>query len=183
MQLCFRQRSAWRAWLARHHQSTREVWLVFYKAHTGKPALSYEEAIEEALCFGWIDSLIKRLDGDRYLRKFTPRTDSARWSATNLRRVERLVREGRMTPAGTSKLAPGVKAEVPPVRRFSAVPPFFKQALTVNPKAAKHFASLPPSQRRLFVAWVASARREATRQRRLEEALRLLERNQKLGLK
>ena len=93
-------RAAWRAWLERNHRRKTEVWLVFFKAHTGKPRVEYDDAVEEALCFGWVDSLVKRLDEERYAQKFTPRKAGSRWSPSNRTRVAKLVREGRMTPAG-----------------------------------------------------------------------------------
>ena len=98
-----KSRKQWREWLAKNHAVTAEVWLVFYKKHTGRPCLSYDEAVEEALCFGWIDSLVKRLGEDRYARKFTPRVDSSKWSAANLERMKRLVESGRMTEIGLAK--------------------------------------------------------------------------------
>jgi uncharacterized protein YdeI (YjbR/CyaY-like superfamily) len=181
-QLYFSRPSAWRAWLNEHHDTTREVWLVFYKRHTGKPSLAYEDALGEALCFGWIDSLVKRLDDRRYLLRFMPRTNTARWSKLNLDRVRRLVKAGRMTKFGLAKLASGVKPEVPPARRFARPPAFFARALAEHPRARETFGRLPPSHQRNYVAWVASAKQAVTRQRRLQKALAMLARNEKLGL-
>lgn len=183
MRLHFSEREAWRAWLDAHHEAEREVWLISYKAHTGISNISYEAAVEEALCFGWIDSIIKRLDGDRYLRKFTPRANTGHWSAINLKRTRRLIENGRMTRAGLAKLQSGVRPYVPLTKRFLAVPVFFKRALAGNVKARENFARLAPSYRRHFVAWVASAKKEETRKRRLREAIALLEKNKKLGLR
>ncbi|MFP3944469.1 MAG: YdeI/OmpD-associated family protein [Alphaproteobacteria bacterium] len=90
----------WRDWLEENYGRCDEIWLVFYKKHTGKAAISYEEAVEEALCFGWIDSVKRRLDDERYAFRFTPRKPSSKWSPSNIRRVEKLIAEGRMTPAG-----------------------------------------------------------------------------------
>jgi uncharacterized protein YdeI (YjbR/CyaY-like superfamily) len=92
--------AAWRAWLGEHGGVEREVWLVFWKRHTGRVAVDYEEAVEEALCFGWIDSLVRRVDDDRYAQKFTPRKPASAWSTSNLRRFAKLEREGRMTAVG-----------------------------------------------------------------------------------
>jgi uncharacterized protein YdeI (YjbR/CyaY-like superfamily) len=93
-------RDEWRAWLAEHHDTEREVWLVSYKKHTGRPQIPYDDAVEEALCFGWIDSLVKTIDDERFAQKFTPRKEKSNWSESNKRRVRKLVREGRMTEAG-----------------------------------------------------------------------------------
>jgi len=183
MQLHFSEREAWRAWLDEHHEAEREVWLIFYKAHTGISSICYEAAVEEALCFGWIDSIIKRLDEDRYLRKFTPRANTGHWSAINLKRTRHLIKNGRMTRAGLAKLQSGVQPSVPLTKRFLAVPVFLKRALAGNVKARENFTRLAPSYRRHFVAWVASAKKEETRKRRLREAIVLLEKNKKLGLR
>ena len=93
-------RGDWRTWLERNHDAQSEVWLVFYKKHTGKPTIPYDSAVEEALCFGWIDSIIKRVDNERYVRKFTPRKGRSIWSKLNKKRASKMIREGRMTEAG-----------------------------------------------------------------------------------
>ena len=97
-------RSKWRAWLAANGAAEREIWLVIYKKHTGTPCVSYDEAVVEALCFGWIDGLIKRLDDDRYARRFTPRKPGSNWSESNKVRVRKMIAEGRMTPAGQATI-------------------------------------------------------------------------------
>jgi len=181
--LYVRDRAEWRAWLEKHHASEREVWLIYYKKHTGKQRIPYDDAVEEAICFGWIDSIVKTLDGDRYLQKFTPRVNTGRWSRINLERVKKVIREGRMTEAGRSKLP---KDLTPPPERYSAdspLPDLFAAALRAHPAAAENFGKLAPSHRRNFVLWVTDAKKEETRQRRLAEMLRMLERNEKLELK
>src|SRR5215207_2080885 len=94
----------WRAWLTKHYQSETEVWLIFYKNHTGRPRISYDHAVEQALCFGWIDSIVKTIDDEKFAQKFTPRRDRSRWSALNKQRLRKLIREGRMTEAGLAKV-------------------------------------------------------------------------------
>jgi len=176
-------REEWRAWLEEHHATDTEVWLVFYKKHTGKPRVPYDEAVEEALCFGWIDSIARKLDEDRYAQKFTPRKDRSNWSAPNLERVERLITAGKMTPAGLAKLNPAPQA---PPRRFESgdeIPAFVTEALQTSPAALENFERLAPSHRKNYVRWIIEAKKEETRQRRLQEALRKLERNEKIGLK
>ena len=182
-QLHFEDRASWRAWLGEHHESEREIWMVFFKKHTGLPNISYNDAVEEALCFGWIDSLIKKLDDDRYARKFTPRTNTAKWSELNIKRVEKLKAAGRMTPAGLAKIDASVKPAQSPSRRSLELPTYFRDALAGNETARLFFEQLAPSYRRNFIAWVHSAKRETTRRRRLAEALKLLENRQKLGMK
>ncbi len=183
MQLSFTDREAWRSWLADHHQTKREVWLIFYKAHTGKRSIAYDAAVEEALCFGWIDSIIKKLDDRRYMRKFTPRTNTGKWSASNLARVKRLVNAGLMTDIGLARLDPGVEPQVPPARKHRTMPRFFVRALANERTARENFDRLTPSHKRSYIGWLTAAKRPETRARRVEEAISLLRRNRKLGLK
>ncbi len=115
-------RHDWRAWLEENHHRETEIWLVFYKSHTGHPCVSYEDAVEEALCFGWIDSLVKRIDDDRYAQKFSPRKPGSKWSVSNRRRMAKLIREGRMTPAGLATVTYSNPAEPPAEDRDQAQP-------------------------------------------------------------
>ena len=178
-------RESWRAWLARNHASEREVWVVFPKKHTREQCMSYEESVEEALCHGWIDSIIKRIDETRYARKFTPRTDNQNWSELNKRRVAKLIQEGRMTEIGLAKVS-YPNAEVQPRRtkpKALPVPAFMERGLCKKKPAWENFKHLAPSHKRNYVLWISTAKREETRAKRLQEAIRLLMRNEKLGLK
>jgi len=172
----------WRDWLAGHHATDSEVWLVFYKRHTGKPILAYEDAVEEALCYGWIDSLVRRLDDERYARKFTPRKADSRWSTANRKRFAKLAREGRLMPAGLAR-PPTARDGDAPRPSTTNIPAYISEALAREPKAAAFFASLAPSYRRMYLAWIDSARQEETRARRLREAIGKLAAGEKLGLK
>jgi uncharacterized protein YdeI (YjbR/CyaY-like superfamily) len=183
MQRIFKTRESWRKWLDAHHDRAREIWLVFYKKHTGKPCISYEDALEEALCMGWIDSLVKRLDEDRYARKFTPRTNPDKWSAANLKRVEKLESEGRMTEFGRSRIAPDVRPQKPVSSRTTEAPDYFLRALAKDRAARECFDELAPSHRRNYIAWISSAKREATRKKRVAEAIQRLREGKQLGLK
>lgn len=172
----------WRKWLMEHHDSVSEVWLIFHKKQTGKASIAYLDALDEALCFGWIDSLIKRLDDHRYARKFTPRKTDSRWSDVNRKRYAELKKSGKLAPAGI-KHPPtdrtyGAKPVVP-----STVPRYVQLALKQNPEAASYFESLAPSHRKQYLLWIDSAKQEATKTRRLEEAIRLLSAGRPLGLK
>ncbi|MBC8646397.1 MAG: YdeI/OmpD-associated family protein [Thermoanaerobaculia bacterium] len=170
-------RAAWRAWLKRNHARKKEAWLVYAKAHTGKPRVAYADAVEEALCFGWIDSTARRLDEDHFMQRFTPRKNTRNWSAPNLERFERLVAQGRMSAAGLAKRPPDVKA---PARRFESgepVPSFLSRALSRHPRALSNFRALAPSYRRNYVRWIIEAKRAETREKRLREAIRRLEKN------
>jgi len=172
----------WRDWLAKHHDSESEVWLVFYKRQTGRPSIAYGDAVNEALCFGWIDSLVKRLDDDRYARKFTPRKPDSRWSTANRKRFAQLKVGGLLAPAGL-KRAPTGQSYDAARPSLSKVPQYIQQALRSRPAAWNYFESLAPSYRRLYIAWIDSAKQEETKMRRLREAIGLLAAGKKLGLK
>ena len=183
--LTLTSQAAWRAWLRRHHRQPRGVWLVFRKQAAGGPAFSYEGAVEEALCFGWIDSLIHRLDEKRYARLFTPRRKGSTWSELNIRRVRRLIQQGRMAPSGLAAMEPGVlrRPRDLPRKKDQAIPLTLRNALFARNALRKNFMLLPPSQRRLYVAWILDAKREETRRRRIAEAVRKLALGEPLGLK
>jgi uncharacterized protein YdeI (YjbR/CyaY-like superfamily) len=172
----------WREWLAGHHASESEVWLVFYKRHTGRPCVSYEDAVDEALCFGWIDSLIKRLDDDRYARKFTPRKPDSRWSTPNRERFRQLQASGRLTPAGFER-PPTERSGDAPRPSTPDVPRYIKEGLRNEPAAWEFFENLAPSHRRQYVMWIDSAKQPDTKARRLEKAIRILAAGDKLGMK
>jgi uncharacterized protein YdeI (YjbR/CyaY-like superfamily) len=175
----------WRDWLEKHHASESEVWLVFHKQHTGVASIDYKDALDEALCFGWVDSLVKRLDDRRFARKFTPRRPDSRWSTINRKRYEELKVTGRLKPAGIEQ-APTDRGYGPRPARLplpAKLPPYIQAALKKHPAASRHFDALPPSQRRRYVAWIESAKRDETKLRRLKEAIRLLTAGKVLGLK
>jgi uncharacterized protein YdeI (YjbR/CyaY-like superfamily) len=180
-----RDSSEWRDWLAEHHDSESEVWLIFYKKHTGVASIEYKNALDEALCFGWIDSLVKRLDDQRFARKFTPRKADSRWSDTNRRRYAELEASGRLHRAGRDRPPTDRTYDSPPPKRAlpSKLPSYIEAALTKRPTARRHFEALPAEQRRRYVAWIDSAKREETKARRLKEAIRLLAAGEVLGLK
>ena len=174
----------WQKWLADHHDSVSEIWLVFHKRHTGQTSIAYDDAVNEALCFGWVDSLVKRLDDARYARKFTPRKAKSKWSELNRRRFAKMVAEGKMTPAGLAKSPPedeGGTGAKPP--RDDTVPGYIEEALRADGVAWLNFSKLAPSHRRMYVRWIEDAKKEETRRKRLVEAISRLEQNKKLGLK
>jgi uncharacterized protein YdeI (YjbR/CyaY-like superfamily) len=174
-------RREWRQWLAKHHASSPGVWLVFYKGHTGVKSIAYEDSVGEALCFGWIDSLIKRLDLDRYARKFTPRQPTSKWSDANRNRWAELKAAGLLTSPGLAA-APASNTYAPRPT-FPDLPAYVAKALKTNPKAWCFFQELAPTYRRHFVIWIHSAKRPETRQKRIRESLALLAAGKKLGLK
>jgi uncharacterized protein YdeI (YjbR/CyaY-like superfamily) len=180
-----RDRDAWRAWLEEHHNTVPGAWLVNYRKATGKTAVSYDEAVEEALAFGWIDSKANPLDGERYLQMFTPRRPGSPWSRSNKERVARLERDGRMTPAGRALVEAakrdGSWTKLDAVENLE-VPPDLAEALAAHPRAEKHFAAFSPSARRHILGWIANAKRPETRAKRIAETVRLAAENVKANM-
>jgi uncharacterized protein YdeI (YjbR/CyaY-like superfamily) len=175
----------WRQWLAKHHDSESEVWLIFHKVHTGRPSIAYSDALDEALCFGWVDSLVKRLDDSRFARKFTPRMADSRWSTINRKRYAALKAGGRLQPGGIAR-PPTDRTYGPRPPRYetpAVIPRYIQAALRKVPAAWRHFQEMPPSHRRRYLGWIESAKREDTKARRLQEAVRLLAAGKPLGLK
>ncbi len=177
----------WKKWLTKNHDKIEEVWLIFYKKETGKPSIEYEAAVEEALCFGWIDSIIKKIDEERYVRKFTPRKDKSVWSESNKKRVKKVVKDGRMTEYGLEKIKAAKKSgkwyeDVRPDISFN-MPTDFEKALKQNKKAKENFEKLSPTYRKHYIGWIATAKREKTIEKRIEEYIKMLKQVKKLGLK
>jgi uncharacterized protein YdeI (YjbR/CyaY-like superfamily) len=177
-------RAAWRRWLAKEHGRSPGIWLVFDKKSSRPDRLAYGDAVEEALCFGWIDSIVRTIDEDRYAQKFTPRKAKSKWSELNRRRFAKMVAEGKMTAAGLAKSPPEDEggAEAQP-SEDSDVPDYIEAALRANGTAWTNFSNFAPSYRRLYVRWIEDAKKEETRRKRLAEAVGFLEQNRKLGLK
>ena len=180
-------RGQWRNWLVEHHnREANGIWLVFYKKVTGRPSLEYDESVEEALCFGWIDSIIKRINDEKYCRKFTPRKDGSQWSNTNKKRVAKMIKEGRMTEAGWVKVEAAKSSgswELDPRPIITGVPRDLSGALARNRKAKDCFEQLAPTYQKQFIGWIVTAKRPETRAKRLKESLALLTKGKKLGLK
>ncbi len=176
-------RAEWRAWLAAHHATATEVWLVSWKTATGRPRLSYDAAVEEALCFGWIDSVARSLDGERSAQRYSPRKDPRKWSGPNLERMARLIADGRMTPAGLAVFTPDSEPAAPRYQAGEPLPPWLEEGLRADEAAHRHFLAFTPVQRRDYVRWIVEAKKEETRRRRLAEAVERLARGEKIGLK
>ena len=180
-------RAEWRAWLEHNHASESEVWLVYYKKHTGKPTLTYLESVREALCFGWIDGIKKRVDDERYMHRFTPRRANSRWSPTNIAVARELIASNDMTDAGlvafnSRKTYDEEILQARPPQPF-ALAPEFEQALKASEAAWRNFKALAPSYRRNYIGWLQSAKKQETREKRLRELISVLEKGKKLGMK
>jgi uncharacterized protein YdeI (YjbR/CyaY-like superfamily) len=172
----FKSPSDFRKWLAVHHANATELLVGFYKEDTGKPSITWPESVDEALCFGWIDGIRRRVDKDSYSIRFTPRKTSSTWSAVNIGRAQELISEGRMTPGGEKAFAARKenRSGIYSYEQRSAelVEPY-ASALRRSKAAMKFFASQPPSYRKAANWWVISAKQEETRLKRLEQLIKL----------
>jgi uncharacterized protein YdeI (YjbR/CyaY-like superfamily) len=172
----------WRAWLEQNHTRQEGVWLISFKKATGKPRFDYEEAVEEALCFGWIDSKPNKLDDERAMLWFAPRKPGTGWSAVNKARAERLIQAGRMAPAGLARVEAarqdGSWSALDQVEALE-VPPDLDELLAANQAARENFAAFPRSVKRGILEWIASAKKPETHQKRVEETVRLATENQR----
>lgn len=171
-EVAFTTAAEWRAWLEVNHGRTQGVWLVSYKPRTGQPAIDYEDAICEALCYGWIDATYRRIDDERGALWWSPRRKGSVWARTNKARVERLEAEGMMTDAGRAVIerakADGSWSLLEPVEEL-IVPDDLAAAFAASPGAAEQWAAFPPTAQRAYLLWIYSAKREATRARRVSE--------------
>ncbi len=172
--------SEWHSWLKANHTEEGGVWFVFHKRGSGAGSVSYDDALDEALAWGWIDSVIRKVDDERYVRKFTPRRPGSVWSKLNIARVERLKREGRMTKWGLEAYGRRT-SEISDLERVTAagaqVPSDLEAALRKDPKAWSNFNRMAPSHRKRYLVWIAGAKRPQTRRKRVVEAVKLIGRN------
>ena len=179
-------RAEWRDWLERNHSDVDEIWLVYYKKHTGLPRVAHGDAVEEALCFGWIDGIIKRIDEDRYTQRFTPRRENSRWSELNIKRAEKMIATGRMNTAGYASVdaakSRGLWDEPKKAPVDLPVPADLKEALATEEKARENFRNMAPSHRRQYIGWIEEAKREATRLKRIKVTVERLKENVKPGM-
>lgn len=179
----------WRKWLRTNHRSAREIWLVYYRKHSGKPRIAYNDAVDEAICFGWIDSTVKSLDQARFCQRFSPRRKGSPCSELNKHRAIRLIKEKRMTAAGLQALEGtlGGGAEIHRGvirhRKPWKVPGDILRALKRTPGAWKNFQRFPQAYRRVRVEWIRSTRkRPEIFERRLERFLKMTAKNRRFGM-
>ncbi len=182
----FRTPAAFRRWLEAHHASARELWVGFYRKGTGRPSITWPESVDEALCFGWIDGVRKKLDEESYEIRFTPRNSRSGWSTVNTRRIQELIREGRVQPAGLraydarDRVKSGVYSFEQ--RTQAKLGPDAEKRFKANKKAWTFFQSQPPGYRRIVTWWVVSAKKDDTRARRLETLIADSEAGRRIGL-
>ncbi len=173
-------RAAWRDWLQENCKTRKAVWLVYYKKQSGKPSVSYDEAVEEALCFGWIDSKLNKLDKSRLIQYFSSRKLKSAWSKSNKVRVERLAAESRMAPEGLAKIetarSNGAWNALDDVEAL-VVPNDLQASLETEPEALRHFTAFPRSSKKNILEWIQNARKVATRAKRIEQTVGMAKEN------
>jgi uncharacterized protein YdeI (YjbR/CyaY-like superfamily) len=168
-------RQEWRDWLERHYQSKQEVWLVYYKKHTGKPRIPYNDAVEEALCFGWIDSTVRRLDEDRFAQRFSVRNPKTPYSQANKERLREMIRQGKVVEPVLATLGDLVE------ERFEIAPDIL-EAIQANEEAWKHFQTLSPPYKRIRIAFIEGARnRPQEFEKRLKYFIEMTEKDKQFG--
>ena len=182
----YKNRDEWRNWLEENHDLFNEVWLIYFKKHTNKQSIKQTEAVEEALCYGWIDSIVKRIDDEQYMQKFTPRKDNSVWSEVNKKRVAQLIKDEKMTDHGLKKIMAakknGMWTKIQSHTNINNIPKEFEIALTENQSAKSNFESLAPSYKKQYLYWITDAKREDTKNRRIAKAIKMLKNNQKMGI-
>ncbi|MFC2009381.1 YdeI family protein [Chloroflexota bacterium] len=176
-QLYFANRDDWRDWLERNHTTKKEAWLIHYKKHTGKPGIRYEDAVEEALCFGWIDGKLRSIDSEKYALRYSPRRKNSVWSESNKKRAERMIIQGRMVQVGLTKIRQAQECgewHRATLRDMLEIPPDLEKRLVADKDAGHSYKRLTPSRQKQLIWWITSAKREETRQRRIDEIIRLV---------
>ncbi len=184
-----KDRNAWRNWLNQNHKKFPGIWLVFYKAGTSKPRLPYDDMVEEALCFGWIDSLPRKLDDERSMLMFTPRKPKSVWSQLNKTRIEKLINDKLMMPAGAASIAIAKQNDSwdtltasDTAAATNQLPDDLNKLFSKNKKAKENFQQFSFSIRKQFLAWIDSAKRPETRTQRLKQTMLMAAANRKPGL-
>jgi uncharacterized protein YdeI (YjbR/CyaY-like superfamily) len=181
----FKTPADFRSWLEKHHARADELLVGFYKRESGKPSITWPESVDEALCFGWIDGIRRRIDDIRYSIRFTPRRRGSIWSSVNTKRVAELTKEKRMRPAGVKAFAardPKKTGIYSFERETATLPAEFAKVFRANTKAWKFWEAQPPGYRRLAAYFVTSAKQDETRRRRLDLLIRDSARGLRLGI-
>ena len=182
-----KSRQDWRDWLKRNHTIEKEIWLVYYKKHTGKPTISYRDSVEEALCFGWIDGTKKRIDDERYSHRFTLRKVKSKWSVLNIKLANKMINEGQMTSFGLAYFKQRIEYDNDLITNSTSnkivLTSEIERVLKSNNIAWSNFKKLAPGYKKRYIGWLVSAKKDEIIQNRIKEAMKLLEQDKKLGMK
>jgi uncharacterized protein YdeI (YjbR/CyaY-like superfamily) len=184
--LDFKDRKDWREWLEDNNLKEREVWLVHYKKHTGKPGITLEEAVEEAICFGWIDSKMRSVDDEKYILRYSPRKKNSPWSEINKKRATKLIKQGKMTEEGLNKIKEAKKngkwSAAYTSKKKPTMPADLKAELQKDKTAWENFNNFANSYQTNYIYWVDRAKRDETRKRRIKEVVERAIENKKPGM-
>jgi uncharacterized protein YdeI (YjbR/CyaY-like superfamily) len=184
--LLFRNKEEWRRWLEENHLKSKEIWLIHYKKSSNKISINHSEAVEEALCFGWIDSILKRIDEGKFILRYTPRKNKSVWSKINKDTAERMILQGKMTQAGLEKISSAKKnglwkaAYTNKIR--DKLPSDLEKALFLDKVALNNFQNFANSYRNMYIGWVNNAKTDATRTKRINEVVKRSRENKKPGI-
>ena len=181
-QVYFPTRTAWRNWLRKNHLSKRKIAVVVYKKHTGKLSPNHKELIEEAICFGWIDTTINRLDHEKYLRYFVRRSDNGKWSKNTLGYARDLMKKGKMSPEGTKRYKEGLakKPHDEGIPKNPRVPKYLRQEIERDSATKENFMKIPKSYKRTLLRWLLRAKLEKTKKKRTKIIVQSLKRKERL---
>ncbi|MCP4761598.1 MAG: hypothetical protein GY870_07440 [archaeon] len=179
-------RKKWRIWLRKNHKVKKEIWLIYYKKHTGIARIPYNDAVEEALCYGWIDSTVKRIDDNKFMQKFTPRREKSNWSDHNVKRAKELIKTNQMTKIGlnlyNNRSVESKKTALTDPKLDTEMSLAMKKAFKTNKTALKNFNNFAPGYKRLYINWVNSAKRKETIERRIKQVVERSTKNLKPGM-
>lgn len=170
-----KNREEWRKWLEKHHSTAKEIWLIYYRKSANKPRIPYDEAVEEALCFGWIDGQAKGIDEEKFAQRFTPRRKGSNWSELNKERVRMLIKKGKMTGAGLMAFPHEHKASA------VKIPTDVLKALKANKEAWENFQHFPESYKRVRIAYIVSSGLPEQKPKRLAHFIKMTAKNKKFG--
>ncbi len=189
--LYVKTRKEFRTWLKKNHAAKKEIWLIYYKKHTSKPRIPYDDAVEEAICYGWIDSTVKRIDEEKYCQRYTPRNKKSQWSAPNIKRLKIMLDANKMTQAGLEKV-PDIVMEAARTGNIQQVAPMIPddleppeellKALAANKLAQKNWDDFTQSRRKQIIWWIMDAKRAETVERRIIKAVQLAEENVRIAM-
>ena len=182
----FKNRGEFRKWLEKNHAKQKELWIMFYKVHTNKKSVRYNEAVEEALCFGWIDGIVKRIDDEKHAQRYTPRKPSSFWSFVNMEVAKRMINEGKMTDAGLAKIKEAKKNgwwnKAYSFEVENIMSKEMKKVLMSDKDAWKNFQNFGKSYQNTYIFWVNYAKREETKKKRIQLVLERAKQKQPPGL-
>ncbi|HUO57079.1 MAG TPA: YdeI/OmpD-associated family protein [bacterium] len=177
----------WRSWLRKNHKTTKEIWLIYFKKDSGKPRIAYNDAVDEALCFGWIDSTVKAIDQHRYCQRFSPRRKGSICSEMNKHRAIRMIKEKRMTPAGLAALegalGKGSKLHQGKIKHTESLKvPYYLEAALKKGKAWENFKKFPLPYKRIRVGWITATRKPDVRKTRMDYFVKMTAQNKRFGM-